>query len=131
MLQRLQQLDYEWNDDMKKTFATIPLALLTIFSLASCGDRDNDSSDNGSYYEDHDYGYGNSDRDDRDDHDNRDDYDDRRDNDVSDDFSDIGDDVKDTVDDVVDGVEDAGEGIVSGANSAIDDMTDTTDTTAE
>lgn len=117
MLQRLQQLDYEWNDDMKKTFATIPLAALTIFSLASCGDTGNDSSDNGSYYEDHDYGNGNSDRDDR------------HDNDISDDFSDIGDDVRDTVDDVVDGVEDAGEGIVSGANSAIDDMTDTTDTT--
>lgn len=122
MLQRLQQLDYEWNDDMKKTFATIPLALLTIFSLASCGDNGRDNSDNGSYYEDHDYGHNNSDRDDR------------HDNNVSDDFSDIGDDVRDTVDDVVDGVEDAGEGIVNGANSAIDDMTDTTvpdNTTAE
>lgn len=115
----LQQLDYEWNDNMKKTFATIPLALLTIFSLVSCGDRENDSSDNGSYYEDHDYGYGNSDHDDQN----------HSDNDISDDFSDVGDDMKDTVDDVVDGVEDAGEGIVSDAKSAIDDMTDNSDTT--
>lgn len=110
---------------MKKTFATIPLALLTVFSLASCGDMGNDSSDDGSYYESHDYGYGNSDRDDRHDRDNRDN------NDISDDFSDVGDDVRDTVDDVVDGVEDAGEGIVNGAESAIDDMTgNDTNTTA-
>ncbi len=132
MLHQLQRLDYEWNDKMKKTLTAIPLALLTVTLFTACGDNGRDGSDSGSYYEDHDYGYGNSDRNDRND---RDDRDDRNDHDISDDMSDVGDDVKDTVDDVVDGVEDAGEGIVSGAESVVDDMTDddrdTTSTTAE
>lgn len=131
MLHQLQRLDYEWNDNMKKTLTAIPLALLTVTLFTACGDNGRDGSDSGSYYEDHDYGYGNSDRDNRHDRDDRNDHNDN----ISDDFSNVGDDVKDTVDDVVDGVEDAGEGIVSGAESAIDDMTDdnrdTTNPTAE
>lgn len=138
MLHQLQRLDYEWNDNMKKTLTAIPLALLTVTLFTACGDNGRDGSDSGSYYEDHDYGYGNSDRDDRNDRDDRDDRDDRNDrddHDISDDMSDVGDDVKDTVDDVVDGVEDAGEGIVDGAESVVDDMIDddreTASTTAE
>lgn len=133
MLQQLQRLDYEWNDNMKKTLTAIPLALLAATLFTACGDNGRDGSDSGSYYEDHDYGYGNSDNHDRDDRndDNWHDHDDRNDdnNDISDDFSDVGDDVKDTVDDVVDGVEDAGEGIVNGAESVVDDVTDDRDTT--
>lgn len=145
MLQHLQQLDYEWNDNMKKTLTAIPLALLAATLFTACGDNGRDGSDSGSYYENHDYGYGNSDVNNRDNKDNnrddRNNMNDRNDHDnsnVSDDFSNVGDDVKDTVDDVVDGVGDAGKGIINGAESAVDDITgndrnnrDTTNPTAE
>ncbi|MCM1131953.1 MAG: hypothetical protein NC340_00620 [Ruminococcus flavefaciens] len=115
---------------MKKSLTILPLCILAATLCTACGDKGNNSSDSGSYYEDHDYGYGNSDRDTNDSRDNRDD---RDGNDISDDFSDVGEGIRDTVDDVVDEVEDAGEGIVSGAESAMDDMTgsDRTTQTAE
>ncbi|MDE5854373.1 MAG: hypothetical protein K2H19_04840 [Ruminococcus sp.] len=93
-----------------KKFLTISFALLlTSATMTGCGADKNNNSDAGSYYEDHDYGHGNSDR-----------YDD--DNNGSNRNS--GDTVKDDIHDAIDGVENAGEDIVSGVGDAANDIVD-------
>lgn len=115
-------------DTMKKLLTILSL-LTTAVICTACGDRMDDNTDSGSYYENHDYGNGNYDRDDHN-NDNTDRNNDRNDT-VRDDISDVGDGIRDVVDDV----EDAGEDIITDVSSAVSDMMDgdddTTTTTTE
>lgn len=117
---------------MKKVLTLASLLFTSVFFTA-CGDNGNDNIDSGSYYEQHDYGNGNSDRYDNNVTDNR--HDNNRNDNFSNDVSDGVSDVKDGIRDAVDGVEDAGENIITDVSSAVSDMvdndTETTYTTAE
>lgn len=121
---------------MKKILAMSALFLTISSVLAGCGADIGNDSDNGSYYEDHDYGYGNDDRHtsreesraDRDESRVTDDLRDRED-DMADDASDR---VKDAIDgagdaanDVIDGVENAGKDVIDGITGKKDETSST------
>lgn len=112
---------------MKKVLTLASLLFTSVFFTA-CGDNGSDNIDSGSYYEQHDYGNGNSDR-----YDNT--TDNKRDDNFSNDVSDSVSDVKDGIRNAVDDVEDAGENIITDVSSAVSNMvdndTETTYTTAE
>ena len=83
---------------MKKILALSSALLMITAAFTGCGADKNNESDNGSYYDSHDYG-----RDDR---------------------TDKGNSAKDRMDDAVDGVKDAGEDIIGGVTDAANDIID-------
>ena len=90
---------------MKKILAISSALLMITAVFTGCGADKNNESDNGSYYDSHDYG-----RDDR---------------------TDKGDSAKDRMDDAVDGVKDAGEDIIGGVTDAANDVMDGLDGNTE
>lgn len=83
---------------MKKILAISSALLMITAVFTGCGADRNNESEDGSYFESHDYG-----RDDR---------------------TDSGSSAKDRMDDAVDGVKDAGEDIIGGVTDAADDIMD-------
>lgn len=91
---------------------------LTISSaLAGCGADMGNDSDNGTYYEDHDYGYGYGDR-----HTSREES--RVTDDLRDREDDMADDASDRVKDAIDGAGDAANDVIDGVENAGKDVVD-------